>query len=200
MGFRRSANPQRQDPFTDLLFNVLLAFTFLFVVSLLLLNPPAKSGIIDPKAEFIVTVSWPQNNPDDVDTWLEDPEGNLLWFSKPSSGLMHLDRDDRGMANDEILVDGERIANPLSQEVITIRGFIEGEYVVNLHYYHSETGKPVEATVSVAKVNPKLEVVYFGNHTLDKEGDERTAVRFEVTADGKVRNIGTLPKSIVTVN
>ena len=199
MGFRRASAKVRQDPFTDLLFNVLLAFTFLFVVSLLLLNPPAKSGIIDPKAEFIVTVSWEQNSPDDIDTWVEDPDGNLLWFSKPSNGLMHLDRDDRGMANDEILVDGERVANPLNQEVVTIRGFIEGEYVVNLHYYRSETGKPVDATVSVAKVNPRLEVVYFGNHTLDRQGTEATAVRFRVTADGRVDDIGTLPKSIVTV-
>ncbi|MDO6806188.1 hypothetical protein Q4595_27265, partial [Wenyingzhuangia sp. 1_MG-2023] len=51
------------DPFTDLLFNALLTFTFLFLVALILLNPPARTGIVDPKAEFLITVSWPDGNP-----------------------------------------------------------------------------------------------------------------------------------------
>ena len=41
----------RSDPFTDLLFNALLGFTFLFLVAIMFMNPEAKSGIIDPKAE-----------------------------------------------------------------------------------------------------------------------------------------------------
>ena len=40
------------DPFTDLLFNALLTFTFLFLIALLLLNPPAKTGIIDLKLSY----------------------------------------------------------------------------------------------------------------------------------------------------
>ena len=70
------------DPFTDLLFNALLAFTFLFLVALMFLNPPAKSGTINPKADFIITVTWPDNNPDDIDTWVEGPAGQLVWFGQ----------------------------------------------------------------------------------------------------------------------
>ena len=54
------------DSFTDLLFNALLTFTFLFLISLLLINPPAKSGIIDPKAEFLITVSWEDGSANDL--------------------------------------------------------------------------------------------------------------------------------------
>ncbi|MGR8920499.1 MAG: hypothetical protein ACU85V_12855 [Gammaproteobacteria bacterium] len=199
MAFKRPPRANEQDPFTDLLFNALLAFTFLFIVALIFLNPPAKTGIIDPKAEFIITTTWEEGSPDDVDTWVEDPDGNLIWFNSPSLGLMHLDRDDRGMTNDMLLVNGEEVINPLNQEIVTIRGFVEGEYVVNLHYYKSETDSPVTASVSVAKVNPSLEVVYFGNVELERQGTEATAVRFRVNKDGSIGRVTTLPKSIVTV-
>ncbi|MCU7856707.1 MAG: hypothetical protein KZQ79_13620, partial [Candidatus Thiodiazotropha sp. (ex Lucinoma borealis)] len=63
-------NPRQfdADPFTDLLFNALLAFTFLFLVALMFLNPPAKTGIINPKADFLISVTWADNSPDDIDT------------------------------------------------------------------------------------------------------------------------------------
>ncbi len=200
MAIRRPQRVTEQDPFTDLLFNALLAFTFLFIVALIFLNPPAKTGIIDPKAEFIITTTWPDGNPDDIDTWVEDPDGNLLWFNNTALGLMHLDRDDRGMANDTILVNGEEISNPLNQEVVTIRGYVPGEYVVNLHYYESASDAPVDVKVSLAKVNPRLEVVYYGEITLEDKGSEVTAVRFTVGKEGDVLDINTLQKSVVTVD
>ena len=113
---------------------------------------------------------------------------------------MHLDRDDRGMTNDKILVGGKEIINPLNQEVVTIRGYIAGEYIVNLHYYATQTNQAVTASVNVAKVNPKLEVVYYGDVVLAKPGEEKTAVRFSVSRQGDVFNINTLPKSIVTLD
>ena len=189
----------RSDPFTDLLFNALLGFTFLFLVAIMLMNPEAKSGIIDPKAEYILTITWEDNSPDDIDVWVEDPEGQLVWFRTPEAGLLHLDRDDRGLVNDMITVNGEEIQNPLNQEVITLRGIVKGEYVVNVHYYASETGKPVEVNVRLAKVNPILKVVYYGTVNLEKKGDEKTALRFNIGHDGEVSGINFLPKSLVTL-
>jgi len=185
------------DPFTDLLFNALLGFTYLFLIAIMFMNPVAKKGIIDPKAEYIITISWPDNNPDDVDTWVEDPNGNVVWFRNREAGLIHLDRDDRGTANDTLNINGTEIQNPLNQEVVTIRGVVPGEYVVNLHYYASETGQPVQATVSVAKVNPALEIVYYGETVLAEKGDEATAVRFVIDKSGRVERISHIPKSLV---
>ncbi|HEY5703828.1 MAG TPA: hypothetical protein VIV20_10205 [Gammaproteobacteria bacterium] len=189
----------RSDPFTDLLFNALLGFTFLFLVAILFMNPEAKSGIIDPKAEYIITVTWEDNSPDDIDTWIEDPDGNVIWFRNPQAGLLHLDRDDRGMVNDFITVNGEEIVNPLNQEVVTIRGVVKGEYVVNIHYYATETSRPVDVTVRLDKVNPKLEVIYYNTVTIEKKGDERTVLRFKIGREGKISDINFLPKSIVTI-
>ncbi|MDP6182988.1 MAG: hypothetical protein QF609_04160 [Gammaproteobacteria bacterium] len=191
----RRRNPS--DPFTDLLFNALLGFTFLFLIAIMFMNPVAKKGIIDPKAEYIITIAWPDNNPDDVDTWVEDPNGNLIWFRNREAGLVHLDRDDRGLVNDTIVINGEEIQNPLNQEVVTIRGVVPGEYVVNVHYYATETQTPITVTVKVSKVNPALEIVYYGDTLLEKKGDEQTAVRFVIDKSGKVSQISHIAKSLV---
>ncbi len=188
----------KSDPFTDLLFNALLGFTFLFLVAIMFMNPIAKKGIIDPKAEYIITVTWPDDNPDDIDTWVEDPNGNLIWFRRKEAGLIHLDRDDRGTLNDTIDINGELIQNPLNQEIVTIRGVVPGEYVVNLHYYASETGQPVKVSVKVAKVNPALEILYYDHITMEKQGAEHTAVRFVIEPEGKMTNINRLFKRLVT--
>lgn len=195
--FKQSENLLDVDPFTDLLFNALLTFTFLFLIALLLMNPTAKSGIINPKAEFMITVSWPDNSPDDIDTWVEGPKGQMIWFKRPQEGLMHLDRDDRGAVNDMQLIDGKEIINPLNQEIVTIRGRPPGEFTVNIHYYRSQTLKAVPVTVYLAEVNPTLKVLHYATTTLQRESEERTAVRFSITPNGQVTDINTLQKSLV---
>lgn len=186
------------DPFYDMLFNMLIAFVFCFIVALLAMNPKAlKAGDIPSKAEYIVNVSWPDMNPDDIDTWVQDPGGNLVWFRAREAGLMHLDRDDRGLQGDVIVIDGKQVVNPLNTEVVTIRGIEPGEFTVNVHYFDSKDGKPVEVTVSVIKVNPRAEVVFYGSVTLAKKGDEATAARFTVLPDGSVTNVNTLKKTLV---
>ena len=200
MAFKRQARTAlAMDPFTDLLFNVLLVFTFLFMVAIIFLNPTSKDGNVELKAEYIITVKWPDQSPDDVDTWVEDPQGHLVWFNNNEAGFMHLDRDDRGTSNDTIMVDGKAVVNPLNQEIVTLRKPIPGEYTVNLHYYKSNTKQPVTAEVTVSKVNPWLEIVYYGEVLLEATNSERTAVRFSVKEDGSVGEINTLPKSLVTV-
>jgi len=205
MRSRRLAREPEVDPFYDMLFNMLIAFVFCFIVALLAMNPTSsKAGDVPAKAEFIVTLSWPDNDPNDIDTWVRDPAGDLVWFRHREAGLMHLDRDDRGLANDTIEVNGRRIVNPLNQEVVTIRGIAPGEYVVNAHYYEGKaaaatpgTGGPVEVTLSVVKVNPRAEVVFYGQHRLARRGDEATLARFTIRPDGSVGGINTLPAHLV---
>lgn len=197
MALLRKRRQDDIDPFSDLLFNTLLAFVMLFAIALIAMNPKAKTGVIDAKAEFIITVTWPDLNPNDIDTWVQDPGQNLIWFRQREGGMMHLDRDDRGLANDTLIVNGQQIVNPLNQEVVTVRGFAPGEYTVNLFYYESKNSDPVEVTVSVVKVNPRAEVVFYGSTQLVRKGDEVTAVRFTVAGDGRVTGVNTLPKSLV---
>ncbi|WP_293996443.1 hypothetical protein [Sphaerotilus sp.] len=186
------------DPFYDMLFNMLIAFVFCFIIALLAMNPKAlKTGDIPAKAEYIITVSWPDMNPNDIDTWVQDPGGNLVWFRAREAGMMHLDRDDRGLSNDTIVVNGQKIINPINQEVVTLRGIAPGEYTVNAHYYDTKDGQPVNVTVSVLKVNPRAEIAYYGQATIARKGDEATLVRFTLLPDGSVGSVNTLPRTLV---
>ncbi|MGB1756770.1 MAG: hypothetical protein ACPHHQ_08245, partial [Pseudomonadales bacterium] len=126
---------QQDDVFTDLLFNALLGFVFMFAIAFLMISEPEKKGEIASKAEMLITVRWPDNHPDDVDAIVEDPTGTLIWYYNRESGLMHLDRDDRGVFADEIKSEGTRIINPINQESVTLRGLQSGEYVINLLHY-----------------------------------------------------------------
>ena len=83
--------------------------------------------------------------------------------------------------------------------MVTLRGVVTGEYVVNLHYYATETKKPVQVQVRLVKVNPKLEVIYYGTILMEKTGSEKTALRFRVNRSGAVDNINFLPKMIVFI-
>ena len=195
---RGAARDAEVDPFYDMLFNMLIAFVFCFIVALIAMNPKAtKAGDVPSKAEYLISVSWPDRNPNDIDTWVEDPAGNLVWFKQPDAGLMHLDRDDRGDANDAIIVDGRRIETPFRQEVVTVRGIVPGEFTVNVQYYQSRDHLPVDVTVTVIKVNPRAEVVFHGERRLERQGEEATATRFTLQPDGEVTNVNTLPKRLV---
>ena len=74
------------------------------------MNPIPKTGVINPKAEYIITVSWADNNPDDIDTYVQSPTGGLVWFRGKEEGFVHLDRDDRGLLNDTITVNNEKMS------------------------------------------------------------------------------------------
>ena len=55
---RRISREAEVDPFYDMLFNMLIAFVFCFIVALLAMNPKAlKAGDVPAKAEFIITLS-----------------------------------------------------------------------------------------------------------------------------------------------
>ena len=53
--------------FVDLLFNLLVGFTSLFVIAFLLINPIAKSGVIDPPIRLMIEMRWDDSSPRDID-------------------------------------------------------------------------------------------------------------------------------------
>jgi hypothetical protein len=173
-------------PFTDILFNALLGFAVMVFIAFALIRPDANAGTVDLKADIVITATWPDGNPDDVDLYVEDPQGNVVWYYVKEAGLIHLDRDDRGNYRDTVEANGRTIENPLNQESVTVRGIVPGEYVVDVFRYTATTGEPIPVTVKVEKINPKLSVLYYGHVVLDRKADEKTAVRFTLNADGEV--------------
>ncbi|MDG1230298.1 MAG: hypothetical protein P8P51_04245 [SAR86 cluster bacterium] len=189
---------EEQDVFTDLLFNALLGFAFMFAIAFMLINSSEEEGNINTKAEVLISVQWPNEHPDDVDAVVEDPQGKLVWYHNRDSGLMHLDRDDRGNLADNINIKGDVVSSPINQETVTVRGLQSGEYVINLLHYKSNFKEPLPVTVKVEKLNPTVELIYYGQHFLNGVGDEITALRFLVNGDKEVTEINQLPKRLLT--
>ncbi|MGO9133076.1 MAG: hypothetical protein ACLP8A_03370 [Methylovirgula sp.] len=185
------------DPFSVMLFKALQVVAFLFFIALLSMSPDAKEGKVDTKAEFIITMDWPDNHPDDLDLFVQDPAGNIAWYRHREAGFMVLDRDDRGGANDFIVVNGKKIPSPIREEIVTVRGIVPGEYTVNVSHFAATTGQPVPVTVKVQKLNPSAQVIFDDKVFVDHTGDEKTAVRFSVDTKGKVIDVNRRQKSLM---
>jgi hypothetical protein len=188
---------EKFDPFSVMLFKGLQVVAFLFFIALLAMNPEAKEGKIESKAEFIITMTWPDDHPDDIDLYAEDPLGNIVWYHVREGGFLVLDRDDRGSANNTITVDGRKVTSPFRQETISIRGIVPGEYVVNVHYFLATRGGPVPCVVKVEKINPTVEVISHDTIMLNRMGEEKTALRFRLDSAGKVVDVNHREKSLI---
>lgn len=175
--------------FLDLLFNTLIGFIALFAIAIIFMQPPAKQHDIQSLAEFIIFAVWPSEMSDDVDLYVEDPKGGLVFYGAKDSDFMHLDRDDMG---NEVLSETQ-----LNQEIVTIRSLVAGEFVVNVHLYGSSTGQTVPVTVNVQKIRPPI-TVCSELVELSSVGEEKTACRFELDRAGKVLNTWYAFKPLAT--
>ena len=184
--------------FIDLLFNVLVGFVFLFVIAFLLINPIAKKSNIIVPAEYMVVLTWPDENDDDLDIWMRDPNGKLIGYQKKDNGVMHLDRDDLGTANDKIDIDGQSVTIKLNREVVTLRGILPGEYNISIHYYrkHKEDDVPVPVTVEVVKINP-YSVVYKQTQDFTAQGQGINYYKFTVRPDGNFENVTSSEENVI---
>ena len=183
-------------PFTDILLNVLMGFTIMVFIAFSLIRPEMLTGDVELRAEYIITTTWPDNHPDDIDTYVQDPGGNIVWYRNPEAGLLTLDRDDRGNFRDVIVINGERIENPINQETVTMRGLVAGEYVINLYHYVANGVDPVPVTLKVERINPAVEIVFYGTVELDHRGDEQTVIRFTLDDEGNPSDLNNRYKSL----
>ena len=182
--------------FTDLLFNILIGFAFLFIIAFILINPITEDAQIKAKAEFMVIMEWDDKSNYDIDLWMQDPLDTIVGFPNKESGWLHLDKDDLGASNDTMIMrDGTTKTIYLNREIMTVRGVASGEYIVNIHLYSTKglnTG-PMPVHVEILKINPYSEI-YSGVTTLQLNGQEETVLRFTVNQAGDVISQNKLQK------
>lgn len=182
----------------DIVFLMAAGFFVLFMVSFFYVNPVAKLGKITKSAEFIITVTWPDDMVADIDAWVKDPNDIIIWYNAkaPSNSLVHLERDDLGGYNDTVSTPTGVIKIAKNEEMVTIRGIHPGRYVLNLHYYNSHHKKaPIPVNVKIEKLNPVVTTVFSTKNPIImlNQGDEVTVVHFSVDLDGTVKDISTTP-------
>lgn len=185
---------------TDLATNLLGVFICLFMLSFLMMSKKIeeKNNKVESKAEFMITVTWDKNSSNDVDTYIEDPLGNLVFYRAKEKGLMHLDRDDYGLTNDTIMMgDGKTVTVHENREIVSLRGIIPGEYIVNVHMYSErDKAQKTQVTVKLEKINPAFKTIAMKEVELGTIGDEKTAFRFTLDNVGDVTNINDLGKEL----
>jgi len=174
---------------------MLLAFTCLFILSFALINQNKKTP--ESKASYLITFVWAKELDNDIDAYVEDPEGNLVCFGRREDGLMHLDRDDLGHRNDTVKTKFGTIVYSENKEIVTLRGTSVGEYCVNVHAYNFNDQKPTEVIVQLEKVSPTYGVLIQRKVTLIKNGDEKTAFRFKLNGKGELAGISEIEKKLL---
>jgi hypothetical protein len=188
--------------FLDLLFNLALYFALAFILMALSVKVESKNEEDGkkPKAEIIITVTWPNSHPADVDSYLLDPIGNIVMYKRKDDGLMLLDRDDVGDGEDVIVLpNGERIAYEENIEVTTIRGIIPGEYIFNIHLFSTKgSDLPIPVTIEIEKVNPILTVIYKTTIELKSEDQENTVARLHFNDEGMLTKISHESQPLAT--
>ena len=136
-------------------------------------------------------MTWDDESGDDIDLWVRDPNGHIVSFRNRGIGFMHLDRDDLGLSNDKVQgPDGKIIYVYRNKEVVSLRGYSEGKYTVNVHVYNKKPWKDKKMyrsniKVELIKLNPYSEVAQAEFIAVGR-GQEFTAFHFTLDADGKV--------------
>ena len=171
--------------FVDLLFNLLVGFTSLFVIAFLLINPIAKNGVVDPPIRFMIELSWDDESHNDMDLYLKGPDGKTVFYSHKANGYITLKRDDIGAQSDTFTLNGKTVTVSRNYEITTMTSLPDGDYVVNVHFYSKR-----DAVFNVQEVNVRVtdlqpySVVFEGTTKLEKF-QERTLLVFRVK-DGQV--------------
>ena len=196
--------------FTDLLFNILVGFAFLFIIAFLLIKPEAKKKDFERRAEYIVVMEWDAGAKDDIDLYVEDPLGGIASFRHPRVNFMHLDKDDLGVRNDTtVMADGSTTTIRINREVMTIRGIIPGEWVINAHYYSayayasangdskiiskSKDDYSITVRVELHRVNP-YQILWVGEKKFTTKGQEETFLRWRIDKMGDIISPFTFQK------
>jgi len=153
---------------------------------------------------IMVTLEWPVEGAAadaDMDLWIQEglKDSQAVGFRSPIRQGIALERDDLGSRSDRILKKGKFKSDviPINREVINFRRVPDDEVTVNAMYYFSQDPNVhVPVKVQVYALNP-FGMIYEGEHTLTKRGEEHTFVRFTMTEEGEVTDMHYRPKSIV---
>ena len=168
----------------------------LLLVVYTLIAPPPKPTSIDTLGQFAVEVAWPARRNDDVDTYIQDPAGNLAWYADSDVGLMHLEHDDLGKSSDVLTYGGRTSVVRANAERVVIRGIVPGEVVVNVHAYRKidQGGCPV--TIKLYRLRGADRVLLRRTLTLSNQGQEETAFRFTLDGAGRLIDHNQLSKRL----
>jgi hypothetical protein len=197
--------------YIDLLLNILTGIIFLFIMTTLLIQPKQKNDDgMKRNAQYIINAEWSKDIDCDVDMWVQDPAGRVVWFQEKDRGIMHIERDDLGFRNDIVYdISGNIIAeNTENKETWVLRGKESGTYTVNVHLYACRiearqlmVSDPVNLPVKLTliRINPTVKTEHEESVSFKQVWQEITAFNFTLNNNGDVISINHDAKRLLKV-
>lgn len=166
--------------------DVLAALLLVLLAVAMLESPRARTApAIETFGAYAVVINWPASRDDDVDLYVRDPAGEVVFFSRETAGIMHLERDDLGLTHDS----ASGVTVRFNGERVVLRGVVSGEYTVNVHAYLKRSAGPTPVDVRVVRLLGADEVLLRRQVELLENKQELTVMRFTLDHAGEL--IGT---------
>lgn len=179
--------------FIDLLFNLMLGFAAMFLLSLAMISASKKTEEQSLKrdVEYFIRIEWQGDSDNDVDMWLQDPTGDMIGYKDKQRNHMYLERDNLG--NDANLA----VPGHINEEVISLLKAVPGWYTMNLHWFErrSDLRNP-EIKWSIIKIKPTMQTIASGTTEIKFKGQEVTAFRMRMNKDGNIEQMDTIVQNM----
>jgi hypothetical protein len=147
----------------------------LFLVALVQMAPPPRPAVLRTQGEYAIVLTWAEDCLADLDLYVRQPSGEIVYFNHLNGSTVHLEHDD-------IPSIGLGYQGQQNFERAVLRGISPGEYTVNVHVYQAGGCRlPIGATVELWRLR----------------GDEQTAFRFSLRRGGTTYGLNRLPRSLV---
>ena len=169
---------QSMTPFLDVLFSLLICC--LAVVLIVNHKNSEDKPSQQYQAIYSIVMEWPVSSNDDIDLWSRDSQGRIVGFNRREGGqdsLMNLNHDNLGRDQNE-----RGASLEVNQEIISIRGVTEGEYIVNAQCYEKRDATPTTVVIKLVKMKP-FSQIFIRTNIFSTAGEEFTFFRFTLDKD-----------------
>lgn len=168
--------------------DLLACLVMVFAILALIAQPKAHPPTIRTPGVVAVILTWTTGSNNDIDLWVQDPKGNLVWFSNREAAGMYLEHDDQGTLVSQTQEHVERTV---------IRTVEPGEYTVNVHFYAKNDPGDQPVRVELWRTNGTTSPIVRHDLVLHYQGQEETVFRFTLSESGAVTDINHLNKRFV---
>lgn len=182
--------------YVDICMNLLMAFVLLFAFAFMLIkiqdSTIKKQNAINTNSKLVIHLSWDDNSNDDIDIWAKtDNPPAVVGFKSKSSRNMFLDNDTLGLESNALIKkNGQMVASYGNNEHIHIKECTDTHVIINAHYYRSDKLRAMPIKIDLIRLEP-LSIIYSASIVLDKTGQEKTALQFDLDENCNVTNITT---------
>lgn len=182
--------------YVDISMNLLMCFVVLFAFAYMLIR--LQDSVTDSTrrlattSKMVVHLSWDSKSDDDIDIWVrtENP-GAVVGFKNRATANMFLDTDNLGHTSNAVAKsDGRYQSTYGNNENVMFKECSNTHVTVNVHFYRSQGYRTIPVKVELVSMEP-FRTVHTAELVMDKPGQERTAMQFDLDEACGVRNISS---------